>query len=133
MYTGQTHTLQAELNWGPHPEPVSVSLGYQVLREQLTPAYSAWGHGPLLRLRARPQRLVELALSASLIRRIFDPAASGRLDWYVSSDLSMTVTCTSWLDAFLGGTVLYNDSTSTPFAYFKPAAYAGVSAFFAAL
>ncbi len=148
-FTGQTHSLAGELSWGLAPEPVSVAIGYQGIREQLVvppavtasdgtvyqPDFRAWAHGPTFKLRAQLHKRVELVLSGWALRRAFDrvdPKLGQRLDWYVNGDLSLEVECKSWLNLFFGSTVIYNQSTDTGFTYIKPLAYAGVSGSFAA-
>lgn len=153
-FTGQIHTLQAELGWGLSPEPVLVSVGYQAIREQLAPpvlgttidpttmklpllqdGFSAWAHGPLLRLRALLSRRVELALTSSGLLRLFDAVpglGTQRSDWYLFTDLSANVECTPWLDFFAGGTLIYNQSSDSFYTYLKPAFYLGVAGSFSA-
>ncbi len=137
-FTGQTHGLLLEGSWGLFPEPVSVSVGYQALREQLDQdIFRAWAHGPTLRARARVHRLLELQLFATGLQRRFDlvPPAPGvqRQDFYLLTDLSLTVECTPWLDAFAGAMIIYNYSNDPAFMYMKPLGYLGVAASFSAL
>jgi tetratricopeptide (TPR) repeat protein len=147
--TGSTQTIQTELSWGVAPEPVSVGIGFQVVRDELvagapitTPDgtltandFRAWAFGPTLRLRARLHRRVELALSATLLRRRFDyilPSGEQRFDWEASTDLSVNVAVTRWLDVFVGTLNLYNESTDGNYSYYKPNVYLGVYGHFAA-
>jgi hypothetical protein len=149
VFTGHTHTVQAELSYGTTPEPVSVSVGYSVVRDQLGPPasgmerddYRATAHGPTLRLLARPHRLVDILLIGALLHRRFEvkPVEDGaadptalRQDTALSADLSVSVECTSWLEAFAGGALLYNHSNDAAFAFIKPMAYLGASASFSA-
>ena len=128
--TGLSQTLQLELGWGLAPQPVSFGIGYQGLREQTqTPSaeqtqdFRAWVHGPLLWLRARLHSRVELALTSTLLQRLFD---RGRVDYAVYQDLNLNVAMLPWLSAFVGGSTLYNSSSDPFFQYIKPSVSVGL-------
>lgn len=149
--SGQTHTGQLELGWGTSPEPIMVSVGYQLIRDQLQPPeppltvaddYRAWAHGPLLRGRARLHERVELALTGTFLHRLFDyvpgpelPDEVGvrRIDLTVTLDASLTVRFAGYFETFLGGSFIYNNSNKTSFHYMKPTAYLGIAAYFGLL
>lgn len=137
--SGLVQSLQVDLGWGIAPQPVSMGIGYQGLREQTqTPEaalpiesdFRAWGHGPLVWLRARLHTRVELGLSATFVHRLFD---SGRVDHALYGDLSLNVALTGWLSTFLGGTVVYNHSSFSAYHFFKPTASAGLALYFGLL
>lgn len=144
--SGFTHTLQTELGWGLGPHPFGGGLGYQAIREQtreptsIDPSYSdfrAWVHGPMVWMRARLHERVELAAHGTFLHRIFDyvpgpelPDEQGirRVDYMLNGDLSLSFTLTSWLEFFVGSSLIYNDSNKPAFLYFKPSAYLGLAA-----
>lgn len=147
--SGPTHTLQTELGWGVLPNPISLGLGFQVVRDDLsarTPVmapdgtlasddFRAWAFGPTLRLRARLHRRVELGIIGALLRRRFDyvlPSGEQRFDWEASADLSINIEVKRWLDVFVGSLNLYNGSTDANYSYFKPNVYVGAYGHFAA-
>lgn len=142
--TGHTHTGQLEVSFGLRPEPVSANLGYQVLREELEPPdpaypkqdFRALAHGPLFRLRARPQRLIELSVLGSLLHRRYDYIDSNarrREDAYLYTDVSLSADVHRYVELFLGCTLIYNYSNDSDYSYFKPLAYAGLAAHFSVL
>lgn len=149
--SGQTHTGQLELGFGTSPEPVMVSIGYQLIRDQLQAPeppltvaddYRGWAHGPLLRGRARLHDRVELALTGTFLQRLFDyvPGAElseetgiRRIDLAVTVDTSLTVRFAGYFEAFLGGSLIYNNSNKSSFHYMKPTAYLGIAAYFGLL
>ena len=142
--TGQTHELQAELTFGLGSGPLTVSLGYEALREQLreplpednpSSDYRAWAHGPWLHLRGRPHKRLGLDLWCLALMRRFDaePAAGVRReDQFLTADLSLTVEAKRWLEFFVGGAAIYNGSTDALFRYLKPLAYLGATFSFSA-
>lgn len=142
--TGHTHQLQLELTFGQAPGPLTVSFGYEGIREQLrepqpgddpSTDYRAWAHGPWLHLRARPHRRLGLDLWGVALLRFFDalPAVQVRReDLFLSADLSLTVTVLSWLELFGGGAVTYNGSTDSSYSYLKPIFYLGATFSFSA-
>ncbi|MFO0577188.1 MAG: hypothetical protein U1A78_24545 [Polyangia bacterium] len=147
--SGQTHIGQLELGWGTAPEPLFLSVGYQVVRDQLMAPlppllpeddFRAFAHGPVLRTRARLHPRLELALTGTFLHRIFDyvPAAGteaglGRIDHSLSVDTTLTVRISSQFEAFFGGSVLYNHSNRAAFDYLKPTGYLGLAAYFGLL
>ncbi len=144
--SGFLQSLQAELGWGLAPQPLSAGISYQVIREQTVPGiagdgsddFRAWAHGPALWLRARLHRRVELALYGTFLQRLFDyfPATDGspqRIDHVYNADLSLNINLRNWLELFVGGAVIYNDSNNNLFMYLKPTAYLGMAAHFALL
>lgn len=147
--SGQTHVGQLELGWGTAPEPLLVSVGYQVVRDQLMaplpplqPAddFRAWAHGPVLRTRARLHPRLELGLTGTFLHRIFDyvpdsgeEAGIGRIDHSLAVDTTLTVRISSQFEAFLGGSVFYNHSNKPAFDYLKPTGYIGLAAYFGLL
>jgi tetratricopeptide (TPR) repeat protein len=142
--TGHTHQLQAELTFGLSSGPLTVSLGYEALREQLreplpgddpSSDYRAWAHGPWLHLRGRPHKRLGLDLWCLGLLRRFDAeptAGVRREDQFLTADLSLTVQTRPWLELFVGGAAIYNGSTDSLFRYVKPLAYAGATFSFAA-
>lgn len=147
--SGYFQTLQTELGFGISPQPVSAGLGYQAVREQTRPPdaedalsydYRAWAHGPLAWLRARLHQRVELMVYALFLHRVFDaipdPSAEDsarRVDLALHTDLSLNFHLTSWLDLFVGNTLIYNHSNKAPFLYFKPTANLGLAGYFGVL
>jgi hypothetical protein len=132
--TGLTQSLQLDLGWGTAPQPVSIGVSFQAIREETqTPTetdptdYRAWAFGPSLWMRARLHKRVELAVSSTFLHRIFD---STRVDNALLSDLNLNITLTSWLETFLGSTFIFNGSSDPQFHYFKPAVSAGLAAYF---
>lgn len=142
-YTGHTHTLSLELSHGTRPDPLTITLAVQGVRDALgarpplaqpdgtlvSDDFRAWAVGPALRLRARLHARVELALAASLLRRRFDDdtATLGRRwDWELATDASLSIEANRWLDVFLGTAVGYVDSTDAAFSFVKPVVYLGV-------
>ena len=142
--TGHTHELQAELTLGLGSQPLSVSLGYEALREQLREPqpednpggdYRAWAHGPWLHLRSRPHKRLGLDLWCLLLLRRFDAeptAGARREDQFFTADLALTIEAKRWLDFFVGGAAIYNGSTDGSFHYVKPLAYLGATFSFSA-
>ena len=147
--SGQTHVGQLELGWGTAPEPLFVSVGYQVVRDQLMAPlppllpeddFRAWAHGPILRTRARLHPRLELGLTGTFLHRVFDyipdtgaEAGLGRVDHSLSLDTTLTVRISGQFEAFLGGSVLYNHSNRAAFDYLKPTGYLGLAAYFGLL
>lgn len=142
--TGHTHQLQLELIFGPGSGPLTVSLGYEGIREQLREPlpgedpsidYRAWAHGPWLRLRSRLHKRLGLDVWCLALMRRFDTlplTGVRREDQYLTADLSFNVEVSSWLELFAGGAVTYNGSTDSAFQYLKPIAYLGATFSFAA-
>jgi hypothetical protein len=149
--SGRTHIGQLELGWGTAPEPLMVSVGYQVLREQLmlpqpplsvSDDFRAWAHGPLLRLRARLHPRLELSVTGTFLHRIFDyvpgpelpeEAGIGRVDHALAADTALVVRISSVFEAFVGGSLLYNHSNKAAFDYLKPTGCLGLAAYFGLL
>lgn len=140
-FSGHTHALQGELTWGEAQDRLSAAFGYLAQREALSaghPAetdFSAWAHGPLVRLRAQVHDRVEVSLLSGVQLRRFDVMPVGgelRRDVYFYADLSLSVDLWRWLEAFAGFTVGYNDSNDGAFTYVKPIGYLGLSMSFAA-
>jgi len=149
--SGQTHQGQLELSWGTMPEPITVQVGYVLLRDELeapvtplssTDDYRAWAHGPHLRMRTRLHQRVEWSLSAQYLRRLFDyvpgpeiPAERGisRLDDFFSVDTSVAVRFGGYFEGFVGGSMVANRSNKDAFSYLKPTAYLGIAAYFGLL
>lgn len=131
--SGLSQTAQLELGFGLSPQPVSFGIGYQGLREQtqspdadMTQDFRAWVHGPLLWLRARLHTRVELSLTSTLLHRLFD---SGRVDYAIYQDINLQISMVSWLSAFVGGSVLFNQSSEPFFQYVKPSISIGLLAY----
>ena len=148
-FSGSSHTMQAELNWGVLPDPISAGVGFQVVRDALAARppsagldgslisddFRAWAFGPTVRVRVRLHRRVELALLAALLRRQFDytlPSGEQRFDWEVSADVSLNVEALPWLDLFVGSLHTSSSSTDDNYSYYKPNIYLGVYGHFAA-
>lgn len=140
-FSGHTHALQGELTWGEAQDRFSAALGYLGQREAISagnPAdadFSAWAHGPLLRLRAQLHSRVEASLLSGVQLRRFDAMPAGgdlRRDAYLYADLSLSVNMTRWLELFAGFTIGYNQSNDAAFTYVKPIGYLGLSMSFAA-
>lgn len=144
FFTGHTHQLQAELTFGSGAGPLTVSLGYEGIREQLrdpqagddpSTDYRAWAHGPWLHVRSHVQKRLTLDLWGLALMRRFDALpATGirREDQYLTADLSLTVEAKRWLEFFVGGAAIYNGSTDALFRYLKPLAYLGATFSFSA-
>jgi hypothetical protein len=149
--SGLFQSLQGELGWGLFPQPVSLGIGYQAIREQTrTPDptdppgddYRAWAHGPFLWLRARLHRRVELGLRTIFLQRVFDyvpgpelPQEQGiqRVDYALYNDLSVNITLKQWLEFFVSGTLIWNDSNWPAFLYLKPSTSLGLAGTFGLL
>lgn len=135
--SGLSQSLQLELSYGVSPQPVSFGLGYQGLREQTQsplsesePDFRAWVHGPLAWLRARLSSRVELALSSTLLHRVFDRS---RIDFALWGDVNLLLSISSWLSGYVAGSVLYNSSNDAYFDYVKPTASLGFVAYLGVL
>lgn len=149
--SGQTHTGQLDLSYATVPDPVMITLGYQLVRDDLeipkTPLlmsddYRAVSHGPLFRMRARLHKRVDWSILSQYLRRQFDyvpgsdlPSANGvaRADHYVNVDTSLSVRFGGYFETFFGGSFAYNQSNRTGFSYLKPTAYVGLAAYFGLL
>lgn len=149
--SGQTHNGELDLSWGTSPEPIQISLGYQLVRDQLqdpvapltvSDNYQAWAHGPLLRSRAKLHSHVEWALSAHYLLRTFDyepgpelPNEQGvrRIDHFVSIDTSLIFRFGGHFETFVGGSLVTNQSNKAAFTFLKPTAYLGIAAYFGLL
>jgi hypothetical protein len=81
-------------------------------------------HGPTLWLRARLHKRLELSLNTTFLHRMFE---SGRVDNASYSDVNLNITIKSWLDAFVGGGAVYNDSSDPLFNYVKPTVSTGLA------
>lgn len=149
--SGQTHVGQVDLSWGVTPEPLLLSVAYQLVREQLeaplapltvSEDYRAWAHGPSLRARIKLHHRVEWSLAAQYLRRVFDyvpgpelPTELGqaRKDHFLSVDTSLAIRFGGHFESFVGGSLVSNQSSYVDYSYLKPSAYLGIAVYFGVL
>jgi hypothetical protein len=138
-YSGTIHNALFEAGWGVPEQPLEVSLGVIVLRENTNFApLSADGLGGRAALRRNFGNLCDAQLAGQLVHRDFTKLMNAadapdgvlaRKDDQITVDAALSFDLSPHLGLFLGGQVLRNFSNAPDFDYFKMTFFAGLALF----